>query len=171
MKWFDFAVLIIILIIIILQTVRGSKGMGKILLEAIGLLGCTKLSLSLYEKVSQALTISYPLSLAGIFVIGAIIWIVIAGMLDNLTQWSWGQFDSIFSFIFGVICAWTVGHIFLRFLLLLYGPDSTVADLIRESPISKEILFFKTFTSIVNLLNRARIGQEDTTPEKLLERK
>jgi hypothetical protein len=171
MKWFDFAVLGIILIIIILQTARGSKGMGKILLEAIGLLGCAKLSLSLYEKVSQAITISHPLALAGIFVISTIIWIIIAGILNNLTLWSWGQFDSIFSFIFGVVCAWTVGHVFLRFLLLLYGSDSTMADLIKESPVTKEILYFKTFTALFNLLNRARMGQEDTTPEKVLERK
>lgn len=171
MKWFDFAVLGIILAVVILQTVRGSKGMGLILLEAVGLLGCAKISLSIYEKVSQSVTISQPLALAGIFVICVIIWIIVASILDNLTQWSWGQFDSFLSFIFGVVCAWTVGYVFLRFLILLYGPDSTMADLIRESPVTKEILYFKTFTALFNLLNRARIGQEDTTPEKVLERK
>jgi hypothetical protein len=46
-----------------------------------------------------------------------------------------------------------------------------MADLIKESPVTKEILYFKTFTALFNLLNRARMGQEDTTPEKVLERK
>jgi uncharacterized membrane protein required for colicin V production len=171
MKWFDFVVLGIILLVIILQTIRAGKGMGLILLEAVGLLGCAKLTLSVYERVSQAVSISQPLALGGIFVISVIIWIIVAAILNNLTQWSWGQFDSFLGFIFGIVCAWTVGHMFLRFLILLYGPESTTASLIIESPVTKEILYFKTFTALFNLLNSARIGQEDTTPEKVLERR
>jgi drug/metabolite transporter superfamily protein YnfA len=170
MKWFDFTVLGIMLVIIIVQTIRGGKGMGLILLEAIGLLGCAKLATSVYESASRAIAISPQLAFAGIFVLSAIIWLIIASILHNYTQWSWGGFDFFFSFIFGVVCAWTVGHMFLRFLIILYGPNSVPASSIMESPVTKEILYFKTFTALFNLLNRARLAPEPITPEKVLER-
>ncbi len=170
MKWFDFTVLGIILFVIILQTIRGGKGMGLILLEAAGLLGCAKLTLSIYEPVSRAVVITPQLALAGIFILSAIIWIIIASILNNYTQWSWGGFDPFFSFLFGVVCAWTIGHMFLRFLIVLYGPDSVPASMIMDSPVTKEIVYFKSFTALFNLLNRARLAPEPITPEKVLER-
>lgn len=171
MRWFDLTVLGIMLGILILQTFRGRNGMGLILLEMAGLVGCAKLAIRFYEPVSRAVVISYPLAYGGIFLLSAIIWLIIASILNSYTQWSWGGFDPFFSFIFGMVCAWTVGHMFLRFLILFYGPDSTPAGLIMESPISKEILYFKALTALSNLLYRARLGPEEITPEKVLERR
>ncbi len=171
MKWFDFVVLGVMLGIIILQTTRAGKGMGLILLEAIGLMGCARLAISIYEPISQSLAISKPLAFTGIFVLCGIIWIVMAAILNNLTQWSWGQFDNILGFFFGVVCAWTIGFMFLRGLVLYYGPESTTAGKVVESPVTKEVMNFRTINSLFNLLNRARIAEEPTTPEKVLERK
>lgn len=170
MRWFDFTVLGIMLLVVIVQTIRSSKGMGLILLEAVGLMGCARISVAGYLTVSRLLVISKALALGGIFVVTAIIWIIIANLLHGYVQWSWGNLDYFFGFFFGVVCAWVIAHIFLRELILIYGPDDTMAAVVADSVVSKEILYFRTFNSLFNLAQKASLGPEVTTPEKVLEK-
>ncbi len=171
MKWFDLVTLGIALVIIIIQTIRAGKGMGLILFDAVGLMGCAKLSVTLYGGISRGLTISEPAALGSCFLILAIVWLIIASMIHSRTQWSWGQFDRLFGFFLGVVCAWTIGHMFLRFLILVYGSESTTAGIVIASPVTKEVLNFRTINALFNLLNRAKLAEEPITPEKVLERK
>ncbi|MCX7785544.1 MAG: CvpA family protein [candidate division WOR-3 bacterium] len=159
MTGIDWIILLVALIIIIVQTARGSKEMDIPLFEMIALLLTTWIALKTYSSIANFLPISKGVTLLIMFIVMAVILLYIAKLITTRLELTWEPFDAYLSFIFGVATAWIVLHFILRLILVATDPTSQIAVLIQNSPVAKEILEYNIFKAIGRFLNEVRLGE------------
>lgn len=159
MTGIDWIILLVALIIIIIQTVRGAQEMDIPLFEMFAFLLATWLALKSYLSITNLLLISKAVSLLLIFLGAAIILLYIAKLITTRLELSWQPFDAYLSLIFGIITAWIILHFVLRLILVATEPSSPVSVLIQNSPVAREILEFNTFKTIGKFLNEVRLSE------------
>ncbi len=162
MMWYDWMSLAVVLGVAIIQTVRTSKagGMGLTLFEAGGLIVAATSANSLAGSLAQTIGIQPAVMLVILFIFFSVIAFIFARWLFGLTGWSFESLDSFFGFIWGVVAGWVIAHMLLRIVILSQGPNGAVAETIVNAPIAREVYYFKTWNSILNLLFKAKLGPE-----------
>ncbi len=162
MHWYEWMTIGIMVVVTILQTVRGVKagGMGLPLFEAAGVIVAAVASTSFAHGLAGAIHINESVALLGLFIAFAFLGFIVARWLFALTDLSFQSLDGFFSFAFGFIMAWAIAHMFLRIMISAQGPNGEIAVDIPKSAIVREIFQFRTWNSLMQLLFRAKLAPD-----------
>ncbi len=161
MNFLDILIPFFILIVAIIQAIRGKDGMGKILFETIAFIVALVLANRYKESLSELIKLDVPLTFLISFFIFLVILLYLAYLLFNITEWSLGNLDSFFSFLFGIAIGWVICYFIIKFLYLKYTENSDIGFFLSSSPMAKEIYYFNTFNKIFGLLQKARMMPEE----------
>lgn len=160
MNFLDILIPLFILIVATVQAIRGKGGMGKILFEMVAFILALVIANRYKEGISALIKLDIPFTFLITFIILLIIFLYLAYLLFNITEWSLGNLDSFFSFLFGIAIGWVICFVVIKFLYLRYTEESEIGFLLSSSKMAKEIYYFKTYNKIVELLHKARLGPE-----------
>jgi hypothetical protein len=148
----DWFLIIIALIIVVIQTSRGTKDFDLVFFEMVTIIIAAIFSTKWYSGLSDILSISPMLTFIFLFVILEIVLLIAAEVVGKRVELTWPPFDSILSFFFSIATAWALLYALLRIASLGNLPLLSQAS-IEKSVVAQEILGFKIFHVIVNLLN------------------
>ena len=162
MHWYDWVTLLILVGGTIIQTVRGSKagGMGLPLFEAIGVIAAAVGATAFTHGLAGMIHVSESVVLLVLFLVFSFVGFVVARWLFTLTAMSFESFDGLFSFIFGLVLAWTVAHMVLRIVIMSQGGNGEVAAQMANSPVAREVYQFRTWNALMRLLFKAKLAPD-----------
>lgn len=160
MNFLDVLIPLFILIVAIIQAVRGKGGIGKTLFEMIAFILAVVLANKYKEGLSSLIKLDVSWTFLIIFIILLVIFLYVAYLLFNITEWSLGNLDSFFSFLFGIAIGWIIAFVVIKFLYLKYTKESEIGFLLSSSKMANEIYYFNTYNKIVELLYKAKLGPE-----------
>ncbi|MEO0097238.1 MAG: CvpA family protein [candidate division WOR-3 bacterium] len=160
MNFLDVLIPFFILIVAIIQAIRGRAGMGKPLFEMVAFILALVLANHFKEGLSSLIKLDIYWTFLITFIILLIILLYLAYLLFNITEWSLGNLDSFFSFLFGIAIGWVICFFVIKFLYLKYTEESEIGLLLSSSKMANEIYYFKTYNKIVELLYKAKLGPE-----------
>jgi hypothetical protein len=162
MHWYDWMTLVIVVGGTIIQTVRGSRagGMGLPLFEAIGVIAAAVGATAFTPGLAGTIHVSESVVLLVLFLVFSFVGFVVARWLFTLTGMSFLSFDGLFSFIFGLVLAWTVAHMVLRIVMMAQGGNGEVAAQMANSPVAREVYQFRTWNALMRLLFKAKLAPD-----------
>ena len=162
MHWYDWMTLAIVVGGTIVQTVRGSKagGMGLPLFEALGVVVSAVGATAFTHGLASMIHVSESVVLLVLFVVFSGVSFIIARWLFTLTALSFQSLDGLFSFIFGLVLAWTVAHMVLRIVMMSQGGNGELATQMVNSPVAREVYQFRTWNALLRLLFKAKLGPD-----------
>ncbi len=139
MHWYDWMTLAILVVVTIIQTVRGSKagGMGLPMFEAAGMVAAAVGATALCHPVAGSVQASEGAVLIVLFLVFAVLAFVLGRWLFTITTLSFESLDGFLSFLFGLAMAWTVAHMVLRVVMVSQGGNGELAT---ASPSSLTII-------------------------------
>jgi hypothetical protein len=146
----------------IIQTVRGGKagGMGLPLFEAIGVVAAAAGATAFTSGLAGVIHVSESVVLLGLFLVFSVVALIVARWLFTLTGMSFQSLDGFFSFIFGLVLAWTVAHMVLRSVIMSQGGNGEVATQMVNSQVAREVYQFRTWNALMRLLFKAKLGPD-----------
>ncbi len=162
MHWYDWMTLAILVVVTIIQTVRGSKagGMGLPLFEAAGVVVAAVGATTFSRSVAGSVHLSEGAALVGLFLVFSVLAFVVGRWLFAITGLSFESFDGLLSFLFGLVMAWTIAHMVLRVVMVSQGQHGYLATHIASSPVAREVFSFRTWNALMKLLFRAKLGPD-----------
>jgi hypothetical protein len=162
MHWYDWMTLAIVVGGTIIQTVRGSKagGMGLPLFEAGGVVVAAVGATAFTHGLAGLIHVSESVVLLALFLAFSVLAFIVARWLFTLTALSFQSLDGFFSFLFGLVLAWTVAHMVLRIIIMSQGGNGEIAAQMANSPVAREVYEFRTWNALVRLLFKARLAPE-----------
>ena len=152
MTGLDWFLIFAAVVIISIQTHRGSKDFDVILYEMLSVVISSFLATKWYPWLADTSRINPDYVFLFIFIILGIILLIVADALARQTEFNWPPFDSMLSFLFGFVSAWSILYALLRAASLgklLFISQQTI----DQSPIASEILNFKILHSLLNFLH------------------
>ena len=161
MQWFDWMTLAIIVVVAIVEAVRGSKsgGFGLPLFDAAGVILAAVAATNLSSPVAQALSMQKSLVMLIMFALFTVGAFIVGYWLFGLTGWSFQSLDGLLGFLFGAATGWAVAHMVLRLLLESQGYTGPVGSAMPNAIIAREIFEFRGWNWVMNLLFKAKFGQ------------
>jgi hypothetical protein len=162
MHWYDWMTLLIVVAGTIIQTVRGSRagGMGLPLFEAAGVVVAAVGATAFTHGLAGLIHVSESVVLLVLFLALSILAFIVARWLFTLTALSFQSLDGFFSFLFGLVLAWTVAHMVLRIIIMSQGGNGEIAAQMANSPVAREVYEFRTWNALMRLLFKARLAPE-----------
>jgi hypothetical protein len=162
MHWYDWMTIAIVVVVTIVQTVRGSRagGMGLPLFEAFGVVVSAVGATAFTHGLAGMIHVSESVVLLALFVVFSGISFIIARWLFTLTGLSFESFDGLLSLVFGLVLAWTVAHMVLRIIIMSQGGNGEVATQMVNSPVAREVYQFRTWNALMRLLFKAKLGPD-----------
>ncbi len=162
MHWYDWMTLVIVAGGTIIQTVRGSKagGMGLPLFEAIGVIVAAVGATAFTRGLASTIRVSESVVLLVLFLVFSVLAFIVARWLFTLTGMSFQSLDGFFSFVFGLVLAWTVAHMVLRIVIMSQGGNGEVATQMVNAPVAREVYQFRTWNALMRLLFKAKLGPD-----------
>lgn len=167
---FDWILIGIIAVIILIQTYRGAKDLDLVLFEMIAFLIAGRLSLQWSGSFSRMFVMNPGFILLFMFVLFTVILLIVARVVAKYAQFTLAPIDTWLSFIFGFITSWIIIFVFLRMLLLAYPQGTTfrvlftetnvsIYEVIKKSEVSEQILEFKAIKSVGNFFNSYKFNK------------
>jgi hypothetical protein len=162
MHWYDWMTLVIVIGGTIVQTVRGSRagGMGLPLFEAGGVVVAAVGATAFTHGLAGLIRVSESVVLLVLFLAFSVLAFIVARWLFTLTAFSFQSLDGFFSFLFGLVLAWTVAHMVLRIIIMSQGGNGEIAAQMANSPVAREVYQFRTWNALMRLLFKARLAPE-----------
>ncbi len=153
----DWFLIITALIIVIIQTSRGTKDFDLVFFEMLTVIISAYLATKGYQWLTDISQINPALVFIFLYLLMELILLIIANTIVKYTEFNWPPFDSILSFFFGIATAWALLYVLLRFASLGNIPLISHTS-IEKSVVAQEILGFKTFHAIISFLTKLQIG-------------
>ena len=161
MSWYDWITLVIMAVVTIIQTVRGSRaGRGVPLFEAAGVVVAAAAAAAFAHGVAGPIHASDNTVMLALFILFSVLAFFVARWLFTLTGLSFQSLDGLFSFLFGFVLAWTVAHMVLRIIIMSQGGNGEVAAQMVNSPVAREVYQFRTWNALVRLLFKAKLAPD-----------
>lgn len=162
MHWYDWMTLVIVVGGTIIQTVRGSKagGMGLPLFEAAGVVVAAVAATAFTQGLAGLIRVSESVVMLVLFLAFSILAFIVARWLFTLTAFSFESLDGLFSFLFGLVLAWTVAHMVLRIIIMSQGGNGEIAAQMANSPVAREVYQFRTWNALMRLLFKAKLAPD-----------
>jgi len=162
MYWHDWVTLAIMATGIVVQTVRGSKTSGGLMmLEAAGGVIAAAAATASAPGLAGAIHTSEYTVLFVLFVVFLVLAFLIAHWLYAMTGLSFQSLDGILSLFFGLVMAVTVAHMFLR--IMIGSAEGESAQVIANSPVAREVFQFQSWNSLLQLLFKTKAS--DVNPD------
>jgi hypothetical protein len=162
MHWYDWMTLAILVVVTIIQTVRGSRagGMGLPLFEAFGVVVAAVGATAFTHRLAVMIHVSESVVLLVLFLVFSFVAFVVARWLFTLTALSFESLDGLFSFLFGLVLAWTVAHMVLRVVIMSQGGNGELATQMANAPVAREVYQFRTWNALMGLLFKAKLAPD-----------
>jgi hypothetical protein len=162
MHWYDWMTLFVLVMVTIIQTVRGSRagGMGLPLFEAAGVVAAAVAATAFSHSLARSIHVSEGVVLLVLFPVFAVLAFVLGRWLFTVTALSFESLDGFFSFLFGLVMAWTIAHMVLRVVMASQGSHGEIATNIANSPVAREVFSFRAWNALMKLLFKAQLGPE-----------
>jgi hypothetical protein len=162
MHWYDWMTLAIVVGGTIIQTVRGSKagGMGLPLFEAGGVIVAAVGATAFTHGLAVTIHVSESVVLLVLFLVFSVVGFIVARWLFTLTGMSFQSLDGLFSFLFGLVLAWTVAHMVLRIIIMSQGGNGELATQMANAPVAREVYQFRTWNALMRLLFKAKLAPD-----------
>ena len=162
MHWYDWMTLGIVVGVTIIQTVRGNKagGMGLPLFEALGVVAAAVGATAFTHGLAGRIHVSESVVLLVLFLVFSVLAFIVARWLFTLTGMSFQSLDGFFSFVFGLVLAWTVAHMVLRIVIMSQGGNGEVATQMVRAPVAREVYQFRTWNALMRLLFKAKLAPD-----------
>jgi hypothetical protein len=160
-QWTDWMTLAIVVIVAVVEILRGSRagGMGLALFDSGGIALAAVAATNLSGPVARLLSLQKSLVMLGVFVLLVVGALILGRWLFSVTGWSFQSLDWLLSFLFGLASGWAVAHMVLRILLESQGYTGPVGSLMASAPVAREVFEFHGWNWLVNLLFKARLGE------------
>ena len=159
MSWYDWVTVVIMLTVIVIQTMRGSKaGAGLALFEAAGVVIAVVAATAFSHGLAGMIHVREDTVMFVLFIAFLALAFIVARWLFALTALSFQSLDGIFSLLFGVVMAWAVANMFLRIMMASEGGES--AEVMANSPVAREVFQFRTWNALLRLLFKAKAGPD-----------
>jgi hypothetical protein len=160
--WYDWITLLILVVVTIIQTVRGSKagGMGLPLFEAAGVVVAAVAATAFSSSLAGTIRVDEGTVLFVLFVGLAVLAFMVGRGLFTLTGLTFESLDGFFSFLFGLVMAWTIAHMVLRGAMMSQGSNGEIATNIANSPVVREVFSFRTWNALMRLMFKANLGPD-----------
>jgi hypothetical protein len=161
MLWIDWMTLGIIVVVAVVEIIRGSRagGMGMSLFDAAGVAAAAVAATHLSGPLAQAVGIQKSLSMLVIFAVLTAGAFILGYWLYGLTGWSFQSLNGILNFLFGAVTGWAIAHMVLRILLESQGYTGAVGSMMANAPVAREIFEFRGWNALMNLLFKAKLGE------------
>jgi len=162
MHWYDWMTVLILVGVTIIQTVRGNKagGMGLPLFEAAGVVAAAVAATAFSHSLAGSIHVGEGVVLLVLFLVFAVLAFILGRWLFTVTSLSFESLDGFFSFLFGLVMAWTIAHMVLRVVMVSQGSNGEIAANIANSPVAREVFSFRTWNALMRLLFKAKLGPE-----------
>jgi len=162
MRWYDWITPAILVLVTIIQTVRGSKagGMGLPLFEAAGVVVAAVAATAFSPSLAGTIHLNEGTVLLVLFIALMVPAFVVGRRLFTLTGLSFQSFDGLFSFLFGLVMAWTIAHMVLRCAVISQGINGEMATNIANSPVAREVFTFRSWNALMRLLFKAKLAPD-----------
>jgi len=155
MYWYDWLTLAIMVTVIVVQTVRGSKASGGLMMfEAAGGVVAAAAATAFAPGLAGAIHTNEYTVLFALFVGFLVLAFLLAHWLFAMTGLSFQSLDGILSLFFGLVMAWAVAHMFLR--IMIGSAEGEAAQAIATSPVAREVFQFRTWNALMRLLFKAK---------------
>jgi hypothetical protein len=162
MHWYDWMTLLILAMVTIIQTVRGSKagGMGLPLFEAGGVVVAAVAATAFSHSLAGMIHVGEGVVLLALFLVFAVLAFIIGRWLFTVTSLSFESLDGFLSFMFGLVMAWTIAHMVMRIIVVSQGGGGELATNMATSPVAREVFSFRTWNALMKLLFKAKLGPD-----------
>jgi uncharacterized membrane protein required for colicin V production len=160
MSWYDWITLVIMAVVTIIQTVRGSRaGMGLPLFEAAGVVVAAAAATAFAHGVAGPIHASDNTVMLALFILFSVLAFFVARWLFALAALSFQSLDGILSLFCGLVMAWAVAHMFLR--IMIGSAEGEAAEAIANSPVAREVYQFHTWNALIRLLFKVKAGPDN----------
>ena len=162
MHWYDWMTLAIVVVVAVLQTIRGTKagGMGLPLFEAAGVVVAAVASTAFTPALAGMIHVREIIVMLVLFAVLVVLAFIIGRWLFTLTSLSFESMDGLFSFIFGIVMGWAIAHMVLRIVMVSQGSNGELATGMATSPVAREVFSFRTWNALMRLLFKAKLGPD-----------
>jgi positive regulator of sigma E activity len=159
MNWHDWVTLVIMVTVIVVQTIRGSKAAaGLPMFEAAGGVVAAAAATAFSPGLAGAIHVREDTVMFVLFIVFLAVAFMLAHWLFAMTGLSFQSLDGIFSFFFGLVLAWAVAHMFLR--IMIGSAEGESAQAIANSPVAREVFRFRSWSALLRLLFKAKTGPD-----------
>jgi uncharacterized membrane protein required for colicin V production len=160
MNWYDYMTLAIIIVVTVVQSIRGVRagGFGLPLFESAGVVVAAVLATAIGRELARQIHVNEGTVMFALFVVLSIAAFVVARYLFALTALTFQSLDGVLSVFCGVVMGWAVAHMFLR--IMMGSEPGQFADTIASSPVAREIFQFRTWNALMRVFFKAQSGQE-----------
>jgi hypothetical protein len=159
MNWHDWVTLAIMVTVVVVQTVRGSKTTaGLTMFEAAGGVIAAAAATALAPGLAGAIRTNEYTVLFALFVAFLVVAFLLAHWLYAMTGLSFQSFDGVLSLFFGLVLAWAFAYMFLR--IMIGSAEGESAQAIANSPVASEVFQFRTWNALLRLLFKAKVGPD-----------
>ena len=160
MNWHDWVTLVIMVTVIVVQTIRGSKAAaGLPMFEAAGGVVAAAAATAFSPGLAGAIHASEYTVMFVLFIAFLVVAFILAHWLFAMTGVSFQSLDGVFSLFFGLVLAWAVAHMFLR--IMIGSAEGESAQAIANSPVAREVFQFRTWNALMRLLFKAKASDID----------
>jgi len=162
MHWYDWMTLAIVVVVAVLQTIRGTKagGMGLPLFEAAGVVVAAVASTAFTPALAGMIHVREIIVMLVLFAVLVALAFIIGRWLFTLTSLSFESMDGLFSFMFGIVMGWAIAHMVLRIVMVSQGSNGELATGMAASPVAREVFSFRTWNALMRLLFKAKLGPD-----------
>ncbi len=160
MEWHDLVALAIMVTVVVVQTIRGTRAAGGLpMFEAAGGVIAAAAAVSFAPGLAGMIHASEYTVMFVLFVAFLAVAFLVAHWLFAMTGLSFQSLDGIFSLLFGLVLAWAIAHMFLR--IMVSSAEGESAQVIANSPVAGEVLRFRTWNALMRLLFKVKASDID----------
>jgi hypothetical protein len=144
MSWIDIVTLAVVVTVTVIYTIRGRDFLGVALFDAGAAVVAAWAAHTLHRAIAQSIGISPPVAYIILFVLLLALLLFASARLFNLIQLQFTPFNTLVSFILGIVAGWAFAYVLLEVIGLSVSPESPTADKLESSSVASEILHFST---------------------------
>ncbi len=160
MDWYDWVTLAIMVTVIVVQTIRGSRAAaGLPMFEAAGGVIAAVAATAFSPGLAGMIHVSEYTVTFVLFIAFLAVAFLVAHWLFAMTGLSFQSLDGVLSLFFGLVLAWAVAHMFLR--IMISSAEGESAQAIANSPVAGEVFRFRNWNALLRLLFKAKASDID----------
>lgn len=160
MEWHDLVTLAIMVTVVVVQTIRGTRAAGGLpLFEAAGGVIAAAAAAAFAPGLAGATHVSEYTVMFVLFVAFLVVAFLLAHWLFAMTGLSFQSLDAVFSLFCGLVLAWAIAHMYLR--IMIGSAEGESAQAIANSPVAREVFQFRSWNAFMRLLFGTKVSEVD----------
>ncbi len=151
----DIVCIILVSTVAAIQFMRGRENVGLIFFETLAIIGAGKVGFEA-SKLNHSFALFFFTSL--------IIFLIVARLLYNIFPFSFGIFDTLFSFLLGIVGGWGIGFGLGRSLIPLILKNPALTQMVAKSWMASQVVFLGVLRELHAMLIQAKYHNLPSPP-------